>query len=142
MIRHSFYNDTDSFLIAFRPYDVRYLLLGLLGERRLAKFGYPEKSAVEILTTILELTKTAVRMISQSECYIEMKFGHIFSSWWKMTLTAPPTAPTTPPISSISSVTREMKKKKAVAKTLDSSRSSKSRGGGATRSPAENFREK
>ncbi len=34
--------------------------MGLLGEKRLAKYGYPDKNAISILNTVLELTKNKV----------------------------------------------------------------------------------
>ena len=37
-----------------------YMLLGVMGEKRLAQFGHPNRSVIEILQSILDKTKTKV----------------------------------------------------------------------------------
>ena len=38
-----------------------YMLLGVMGEKKLAQFGYPNRSVIEILQIVLDKTKTKVR---------------------------------------------------------------------------------
>ena len=37
-----------------------YVLLGVLGEKKLAQFGYPNQSVIQILQMVLGVTKTKV----------------------------------------------------------------------------------
>ena len=37
-----------------------YMLLGVMGERKLAQFGYPNRSVIEILQLVLDKAKTKV----------------------------------------------------------------------------------
>ena len=37
-----------------------YMLLGVMGQKKLAQFGYPNRSVIEILQMILDKTKTKV----------------------------------------------------------------------------------
>ena len=41
-----------------------YMLLGVMGERKLAQFGYPNRSVIEILQMVLDKAKTKVLVIS------------------------------------------------------------------------------
>ena len=37
-----------------------YVLLGVLGEKKLAQFGHPNRSVIHILQMVLDMTKTKV----------------------------------------------------------------------------------
>ena len=37
-----------------------YMLLGVMGEKKLAQFGYPNRSVIEILQMVLDKAKTKV----------------------------------------------------------------------------------
>ena len=40
-----------------------YVLLGVMGEKKLAQFGYPNRSVIEILQMVLDKAKTKVIII-------------------------------------------------------------------------------
>ena len=41
-----------------------YMLLGVMGEKKIVEFGYPNRSVIEILQMVLTKTKTKVTFIS------------------------------------------------------------------------------
>ena len=43
-----------------------YMLLGVMGEKKIVEFGYPNRSVIEILQMVLTKTKTKVTFISCS----------------------------------------------------------------------------
>ena len=57
-----------------------YMLLGVMGEKKLAQFGYPNRSVIEILQMVLDKAKTKVLdscKIMKCTCHDESKDAKI-----------------------------------------------------------------